>query len=651
MQLSCSPYGITITPNGAYAYVACPSFGAGTISIINTTTYALKTIIINASPVFVAISPNGGYAYVTDNKNGEVTVINTTSYKVTETVQVGKGPTGIALTPNGAYAYVTNNENNSVSIINTSTYSMKTIQVNGSPIGITMSPNGAYAYVLDNASTSLSVINTTTYNVNTISLCPNPAPGLQGVTVSPDGAYVYASCPAPNNVDSPGTLLTMNTTTHKVYSTPVGIYPYGIVVSPNGSYVYVANYGSGTISLIHGFPHNNMSSRYALWIDNPSSDGAVTPTSGYYQSGSNVTITATPNPGYGFAGWLCSDDNGSVSYAYCDTSSNVTIKMNGNITEIARFLPLYNVSIRAGPGGTVSPSSGYHMLGTTINITATPHAGYSFIGWTTCSDSNTASNTAYCGPLDSVKLAVYGNISETASFLSGLSSIPYALNQNISFNGSSSVSLKTTQDYELILVGADGLWPWNISLKVDGENATKIAYTNSCELRLGTYVGNETCNNLEDTGTGLGSIWYYLAPNAGAHRISGTSNASEFFAASFRGSPPLSISNFSNRGPAEVINNSYSSNLTITTVVPNSLVFLTTSADVGSLNGTIVWSGTLTPISLGNGHDYAAPGNYGYYSSAYFIATNPGIYKVFATETNDKSNYWSDGEITGVVIR
>tara|TARA_B100000579_G_scaffold169478_1_gene137986 strand:+ start:5363 stop:6727 length:1365 start_codon:yes stop_codon:yes gene_type:complete len=43
--------------------------------------------------------------------------------------------------------------------------------------------------------------------------------------------------------------------------------------------------------------------------------------------------------------------------------------------------PSYTLTVTAGSGGTVSPTSGTYESGTEVTITATPNSGYTFIGW------------------------------------------------------------------------------------------------------------------------------------------------------------------------------------------------------------------------------------------------------------------------------
>ncbi|MFD0348884.1 YncE family protein [Kitasatospora aburaviensis] len=94
---------------------------SGTVSVINLAKRKIVRTIPGAGTGGLAISPNGNRAYVVgvDNKakQGKVSVINTTTGKVTKTIPIGDAlptngsgryflPSEVALTPDGKSAYV-----------------------------------------------------------------------------------------------------------------------------------------------------------------------------------------------------------------------------------------------------------------------------------------------------------------------------------------------------------------------------------------------------------------------------------------------------------------------------------------------------------------------------------------------------------------
>ena len=78
----------------------------------------VTTVSMGSAPYGVAITPSGAFAYVTDNDLSTVSLIDTGSNTVIGSpIPVGDQPTGIAITPNGALAYTTNNTYSSVTVI------------------------------------------------------------------------------------------------------------------------------------------------------------------------------------------------------------------------------------------------------------------------------------------------------------------------------------------------------------------------------------------------------------------------------------------------------------------------------------------------------------------------------------------------------
>ena len=100
--------------------------------------------------------------------------------------------------------------------------------------------------------------------------------------------------------------------------------------------------------------------------------GSVSTTGGTFASGTQVSITATPNAGYSFSGW----SNGS-------TANPLTVTLNSNTTITANFQVIvnsYTLTVTAGEGGTVT-GGGEYEEGTEVTITATAEEGFEFTGW------------------------------------------------------------------------------------------------------------------------------------------------------------------------------------------------------------------------------------------------------------------------------
>ena len=97
-----------------------------------------------------------------------------------------------------------------------------------------------------------------------------------------------------------------------------------------------------------------------------------------YDTGTKVSITATPNTNYRFSGWT-----GDVPSGH-ENDNPITITMDSDKSIEANFIRQYTLTITAGSGGTTDPSPGTHTydVGTDVAITATPESGYRFGSWT-----------------------------------------------------------------------------------------------------------------------------------------------------------------------------------------------------------------------------------------------------------------------------
>ena len=257
-----SPIGVAVSPDGTRAYVT--NDGDGTVSVIDTSTNTvIDTIPVGSNPRGVAVSPDGTRAYVTNDGDGTVSVIDTSTNTVIDTIPVGSNPRGVAVSPDGTRAYVTNGTppnplvagsgSGQLSVIDTTIGAVTaTTDVGAFPSLVAISPSGQSVYVINQRSpiifigvlgiSRLSVIDTTTGAVTaTTDVGDSPS----GLAVSPDGSRAFVATAGDNRVS------VIDTSTNTVIDTiPVGSNPRGLAVSPDGIRAYTTNSSDNTVSVI-----------------------------------------------------------------------------------------------------------------------------------------------------------------------------------------------------------------------------------------------------------------------------------------------------------------------------------------------------------------------------------------------------------------
>ena len=130
----------------------------------------------------------------------------------------------------------------------------------------------------------------------------------------------------------------------------------------------------------------------------------TSPQSFVWANGSSHTISTTAlqsNVGAQYS-WTSWSDGGAVSHTVAPTSG---------ITYTANFSAQYQLTMNAGPGGTVSPSSGFFNSGQVVTITASAASGFGFNGWAGFGAGS------FTGSLNPATVKMDGPIIETASFV------------------------------------------------------------------------------------------------------------------------------------------------------------------------------------------------------------------------------------------
>jgi len=195
-----------------------------------------------------------------------------------------------------------------------------------------------------------------------------------------------------------------------------------VTATPNAGYTFTNWTENGTVvtsSLSYQFTINGIRTlvanftavspiQYTVTLSSIPSAGGTTVGSGAFNSGSSVTVTATPNTGYTFTNWT---ENGTV----VTSSLSYQFTINKNRTLVANFTvvtpTLYTITLSSNPlaGGTTVGSGAFNS-GSSITVTATPNSGYTFTNWT---ENGTAVSTNL-----SYTFTITGNRTLVANFAS-----------------------------------------------------------------------------------------------------------------------------------------------------------------------------------------------------------------------------------------
>ena len=104
---------------------------------------------------------------------------------------------------------------------------------------------------------------------------------------------------------------------------------------------------------------------------------SLSPDQPTYHYGDEVTLSATPNPGYSFLSWT-GDASG--------TQNPLTVTIDGNLVINANFTrDEYSLAVSVTPEGkgsvTISPSKPFYYYGDQVTLTATAISGWWFTNW------------------------------------------------------------------------------------------------------------------------------------------------------------------------------------------------------------------------------------------------------------------------------
>jgi len=123
----------------------------------------------------------------------------------------------------------------------------------------------------------------------------------------------------------------------------------------------------------------NLTTQYYLTM-NAGSGGTASPPSGWNNSGTNVSISATASNGYSFGSWT-----GSGTGSYSGGNNPASVTMSGPITETANFTPNVAVTVQAS------------LAGLSFTVDGTTYTNAQAFSWTPGSNHTIATTSPQSG--------------------------------------------------------------------------------------------------------------------------------------------------------------------------------------------------------------------------------------------------------------
>lgn len=202
----------------------------------------LLGLLSTGLPVLAVAAKTQSYEiYVSNEKSGDVTVINGSDFKVITTIPVGKRPRGIHTSPDGKTVYV--------ALSGSPIEGPPELDANGNPI---FKRNDDDASDADKSADGIGIVDVAKKRLaGKISVGSDP----EEFSLSKDGTQLYVS-----NEDVK-TASIVNITTGKVeHIVPVGNEPEGVITTPDGKAFYVTCEAGGDIFVVDTISYETIAS-------------------------------------------------------------------------------------------------------------------------------------------------------------------------------------------------------------------------------------------------------------------------------------------------------------------------------------------------------------------------------------------------------
>jgi YVTN family beta-propeller protein len=260
---------------GAYA-VYVTNERSGDLTVIDPATMlGVATIPLGKRPRGIRSSPDGSQLYIAlsgspisppgvdvstlpppDRAADGIGVVETASLTLTTILKGPSDPEQTSVSRDGRRLYIANEDAGKATVLDIpSGESIAEFEVGGEPEGVTTSPDGRFVYVTSEEDNRVSVIDTASHQlVKQIPVGARP----RDTAFSPDSSRAYISG------ENDASVSVVDTSSHAVIQTirltGGNVRPMGVAVSPDGQRIYVTTGRGGSVVAIDAATHEPIGS-------------------------------------------------------------------------------------------------------------------------------------------------------------------------------------------------------------------------------------------------------------------------------------------------------------------------------------------------------------------------------------------------------
>ncbi len=265
--------GVAAADDGAPYRIYVTNERSGDLSIIDGRTHeAIDRVALGKRPRGIEAGHDGAWLYIAlsgsspagpgiddgalpapDKTADGIGVFSIADRKVNHIIRGVSDPEQVAIGRDGEWLYIASEDTGSAVIAHSGDGQILTsVSVGSEPEGVAVAPDGRLVYVTSESSNSVAVIDTATRQlVATIPVGTRP----RSVVFSPDGRRAYVA----NEIDA--TISVIDTATRQSIDTIMlpgtNARPMGLAVAPNGSKLYVTT-GRGTQLIAIALPSHDV---------------------------------------------------------------------------------------------------------------------------------------------------------------------------------------------------------------------------------------------------------------------------------------------------------------------------------------------------------------------------------------------------------